>query len=292
MVFHTTAGDRFADTAGRRIEPVRVGLFDVYGGHMATGWDRWLLEQFDFPVRTVWGERIEAGDLRRDFDVLVFHTGLPGQRDLGRAMDRRGMSRLDELRPALPPFEDWSDLEARGVPITGEHGLRALREFVQQGGTLLALGDEVEKVVRHFQLPVATGTRVADEDGEVGETRSTTRDEYYVPGSLLAVDVDTGHALARGANAELAAMVNRGATPLEVLDDGAGVDVVAAFRDRDMLLSGWAIGLEHLRGKAGVLSARVGEGRVVLYGIDATYRGQSLATSRLFFQGILTAGER
>ena len=69
------------------------------------------------------------------------------------------------------------------------------------------------------------------------------------------------------------------------------VDVVASYRPEDTLLSGWAIGTERLAGKVGVVEARVGEGRVVLYGIDATYRGQPLGTAKMFFQGILTAAE-
>ena len=276
---------------GSRVRPVRVGLFDVFGGHMATGWDRWLLEQMEFPVATVWGERIQRGNLRQDYDVLVFHTGLPGPRDLDRARRRRNPPDLDKLRAALPPFEDWSDLEQRVVQLTGDKALPAIREFVRQGGTLLALGREVEKVVRHFDLPVEVGTHVADPDAEGGRRR-TTREEYYVPGSLLGIDVDTSHPLARGASAEMAAMLYRTATILDVPDPKPTIDVVASYRAQDPLLSGWAIGTEHLLGKAGVVEARVGAGRIVLYGIDATYRGQPLGTAKMFFQGILTAQEQ
>ena len=283
---------RSGERSGRRLRPVRVGLFDVFGGHMATGWDRWLLEEFEFPVQTVWGERIERGDLRDDFDVLVFHTGLPGPRDLEGARARRKPQDLDKLREALPPFEDWSDLEARSVRLTGANALPAIREFVQQGGTLLALGREVDKVIRHFDLPIKVGVYVEDTDAEGAvSARRATRDEYYVPGSLLAVEVDTRHPLARGASEQMAAMLYRTATILEVEEPTSAVDVVAAYRAEDPLLSGWAIGTERLAGKVGVVEARVGEGRVVLYGIDATYRGQPLGTAKMFFQGILTACE-
>ena len=142
--------------------------------------------------------------------------------------------------------------------------------------------------VRHFELPVKVGTHVVDPDAE-GGVRRTTRDEYYVPGSLLAIDVDTGHPLARGASAEMAAMLYRTATILDVPTPSPEVDVVATYRTKDTLLSGWAIGTEHVAGKAGVIEARVGRGRVVLYGIDATYRGQPLGTAKMFFQGILTS---
>ncbi|MFK7739052.1 MAG: M14 family metallopeptidase [Planctomycetota bacterium] len=285
----------------QRIERVRVGLFDVFGGHMATGWDRWLLDQFEFPVEAVYGERIEQGNLREDFDVLIFHTGMPGARDLDRARSRGVLGQLADLREALPPFEDWSDLEARAVRVTGEKGLPALRRFVADGGTLLALGREVGKAVRHFQLPVKVGTHVASdassdassdavsEGEEAPEERRTTRDEYYIPGSLVGLDVARRQPLTRGCPADLAAMMYRTATVLEVEGDGENVAAVATYSSRDTLRSGWAIGLQYLKGKAAVVSAKVGEGRVILYGIDATYRGQSLGTARMFFQGILTA---
>ena len=272
------------------LRPVRVGLFDLFGGHMPTGWDEWLLQEFGLEPRTVWGDRIEQGQLGRDHDVLVFHTGLPGPRDLQRAAQRRDEANIPALQQALPKFEDWSDLPARATRLTGEKALPALREFVGQGGTLVAMGGEVEKVIRHFELPIKVGTHLPDPEAEGGERR-TRRDEYYVPGSLLAIEVDTSHPTARGCSRELAAMVDGDSTVLEVTDRSARIDVVARYRGMDTLVSGWAIGTEFLAGKAAVLCAHVGKGRILLYGCDVTYRGQPLGTMKLLFQAILTAGE-
>ncbi|HEX5054755.1 MAG TPA: M14 metallopeptidase family protein [Planctomycetota bacterium] len=288
MQLGVAAVARETDTreARERVHAPRLGLFDVYGGHMATGWDQWILREFEFPTQQVFGDRIEAGNLGRDFDVLVFHTGLPGQRDLTRAAQRRDPANFEKLAGALPPFEDWSNLEARATALTGEKALPALREFVEQGGTLIALGGECDKVIRHFDLPIEVGTHVPTEDGE----RRTTREEYYVPGSLLALEVDTSHPIARGTSHELAAMVNNGSVIMEVTDPKAPIDVVARYRGMDTLVSGWAIGEDYLIGKAAVLCAHVGKGRVLLYGADVTYRGQPVGTFKLLFEGILTSG--
>ncbi|MCA8974313.1 MAG: peptidase [Planctomycetes bacterium] len=277
--------DRAAGEVSEQLRPARLGLFDVFGGSMATGWDQWILEEFGFPVRQVFGDRIERGGLRTDFDVLVFHTGLPGSRDLEAARRRREPPDLVKLREALPPFEDWSNLEARATPLTAAKVLPALREFVEQGGTLLALGGEVEKVIRHFGLPIEVGVHVAADQGE----RLATRDEFYVPGSLLAIEVDRGHRLGRGCSATMAAMVHRRATILEVDGEDPSIEVVARYRTDETLVSGWAIGEELLRNKAAVVSARVGQGRIVLYGADVTYRGQPVGTFKLLFNAILTA---
>ena len=282
---HAVGVDRETREARRRVTAARLGLFDTFGGDMPTGWDQWLLQEFGFPVQQVFGDRIEAGDLAADFDVLVFHTGLPGPRDLQRSMRRRSPPDLARLREALPPFEDWGNLESRNTPLTGDKTLPAIRAFVEGGGTLLALGSECAKVIRHFDLPIKIGTHVAGDDGE----RATTRDEYFVPGSLLAIEVDTRHRLGRGCSAEMAAMVNRRSTVLEVTAVAADIEVVARYRPTDTLVSGWAIGEEHLVGKAAVVSARVGKGRIVLYGADVTYRGQPIGTMKMVFNAILAA---
>jgi hypothetical protein len=119
---------------------------DTFGGHMPTGWDQWTLKEFEFPVQQVWGDRIELGNLGKDFDVIVFHTGLPGPRDLERAAQRRDEENLGKLAAALPKFEDWSNPRgacdaahgredaagARGVRRTGWHADRARRR-VREG---------------------------------------------------------------------------------------------------------------------------------------------------------------
>jgi hypothetical protein len=114
--------------AGEPLRPVRLGLFDVFGGHMPTGWDQWLLQEFGFPVQQVWGDRVEAGDLRRDFDVLVFHTGLPGPRDLQRAA--RDLDLREALRLVALQLGDVGERDR----VAGRHARRrSQRDRVREG---------------------------------------------------------------------------------------------------------------------------------------------------------------
>ena len=85
-------------------------------------------------------------------------------------------------------------------------------------------------------------------------------------------------------------MFDGDSTVMQVTDPNARIDVVARIRGMDTLVSGWAIGTEYLVGKAAVLCAHIGKGRVLLYGADVSYRGQPLGTAKLLFQGILSAG--
>ncbi len=264
----------------------RIGLFDVWGGNMPTGWNEWLLREFEFPYQTVFGDRIARGDLRADFDALIFHVGLPGGRDLSNAKPPTLPENLEKLQKALPTYEDWSTLQSRATKLTGDMTWPALREFVERGGSLLVFGSECEKVVRQFRLPITVGTWIDDADAEGGRRRARN-EEFYVPGSLLHVEVDASHPFATGSAERLVAMFTRSSVVLQ--PNGEGVEVVARYRDSDALASGWAVGLQHLAGRAAIARVKVNDGCIVLFGADATYRGQPLTTIRLVWNALFAA---
>jgi hypothetical protein len=58
-----------------KLNAVRVGLWDKYGGSMPSGWTRWLLERFEFPFQVVTTPTLEEGNLRAKFDVLILVDG-------------------------------------------------------------------------------------------------------------------------------------------------------------------------------------------------------------------------
>ena len=58
-----------------KLKPIRIGLYDSYGGSMPSGWTRWLFEQYEMPFQMVYPATLDAGDLKSKFDVMVFVTG-------------------------------------------------------------------------------------------------------------------------------------------------------------------------------------------------------------------------
>jgi hypothetical protein len=281
-----------------RINPVRIGLFDTFGGNMPTGWTQWVLEQFEFPVEQVFGQRITEGNLGEDYDVLVFHTGLPnpqaqagggrggrgGRGRRGGRGGRGGGQDLDTLRQALPPFEDWSNLEARRVRLTVENSIQNLKDFMAGGGTVIALGSEAGKMIGHLELPVRVGAYTAS-----GQRVSNA--DFYIPGSLVAIDVDASTTLGYGVSPALTTMW-RGSQAFDVQDGAAGISVVATYDDGDPLVSGWAIGQEIIAGKPAILSATVGDGHLHLFGPDVLYRAQPHGSFKLVFNGIQASASR
>ena len=65
------------------LKPVRIGLWDQYGGSMPSGWTRWLFEQYEFPFEVVFPGTLDAGNLNAKYDVLVFVDGGIPERDGG-----------------------------------------------------------------------------------------------------------------------------------------------------------------------------------------------------------------
>ncbi len=64
--------------AALRLRPVRIGLWDRYGGSIPSGWTRWLLERFEFPFEVVYPVTLDAGPLAGRFDVLVLPRAARG----------------------------------------------------------------------------------------------------------------------------------------------------------------------------------------------------------------------
>ncbi len=285
------AGDKLALTSPR------IGLFDVYGGNMATGWMQWLLLEFGFDVELVFAPRVDAGNLAKDYDVLIFCTGLPtaGRRDqLDRAL-RRGRSAIkketvDKVVAALPPFEDWSSVVDRHKKLEVAKTMPALQEFVTGGGVLITLGSQATRIAKHFDLPVDEGVWIT----EKGEQRRARNSEFFVPGSLLWIDINQDTPIAWGCSPRLATMFRR--SPVfavrRTATDEPRVESLAHYIEDDMLASGWGKGTEHLVGKSAAIRAEMGKGQVYLFGSDVTYRGQPLGTFKLLFNAIFAGTAR
>ena len=67
--------DAISDPAIERVtlvKPVRVGLWDRYGGSMPSGWTRWLLERFEFPFQIVFAPELDSLGTKQNPGVRTF----------------------------------------------------------------------------------------------------------------------------------------------------------------------------------------------------------------------------
>src|SRR5204863_85177 len=129
------------------LRPIRVGLWDQYGGSMPSGWTRWLFEQFEFPFEVVYPQRLDAGNLKDQFDVLVFvDGGIPGPAAgaAATASRRFGNEAADDL-PA-----EFKSMTGR---VTVEKTVPQIKAFLEAGGRVVTIGSSTA-LARHLGLPV------------------------------------------------------------------------------------------------------------------------------------------
>jgi hypothetical protein len=108
-----------------KLKPIRIGLFDQYGGLMTSGWIRWLFEQYEFPFELVYPQMLDAGDLRSRFDVLVFSDGA----------FRRGSTSAPPKPEEIPAeFRPWLG------HITEDKTIPQLQKFLAAGGSVVTIG--------------------------------------------------------------------------------------------------------------------------------------------------------
>jgi hypothetical protein len=259
-----------------KLRPVRIGLWDQYGGSMASGWARWLLEQYEFSFEVVFPPRLDAGNLRADYDVLIF---------VGGAIPLQDRQLQDEFRFFAPPKPEEVPEEYRGRlgSVTVAKTVPRLREFLENGGTILAIGTSTS-IGFHAGLPISDPLLERRPDGT--ENR-LSREKYYIPGSVLQAKVDTNHPLAFGLNERTDFYFNN--SPVFSLNPEAaaqGVRPIVWFDSAAPLRSGWAWGQNYLQMSVAVLEAAVGRGKLFLYGPEIIFRGQPHGTFKLLFNGI------
>ncbi len=164
-------------------------------------------------------------------------------------------------------------------------GAEAIRDYVEAGGWLLAFDEAVDWVAD--ELPVPVRNRVRD----------VASQDFFVPGSLIKVDLDPSNPLAFGMPDTAVAMFARSQV-LEVrglLRADPAANVFGNYAVEDYLVSGWTLGGdEYLAGQAAALESSLGEGKVILLGFTPHFRGQPRNTYKLLFNPLLqsTVGRR
>ena len=156
----------------------------------------------------------------------------------------------------------------------GADGVENLRKFVEAGGTLVFLNDSSDFAIEQFNLPVKD------------VTKNLPRKDFYIPGSILRISLDTTNPIAKGMPKESIAWFED--SPAFEITDMTNAKIIAKYPDNpnDILLSGYILGAEKIAGKAALVEFTIGKGKVILFGFRPQYRGQSLATFPLLFNAI------
>ncbi len=213
------------------------------------GWTHFLFDDYHIPTTIITEKDVLAGNLNARFDAIVLSEGVVGGGRGGRGGRGGGAQPPD----VFPNFD----------------------AFVNGGGTLLAFNNAAPVVIDGLKLPVKNvlaGVRPND---------------FYAPGSILAVDIKRDNPVAKGFTATVPAIWFENGPAFEITDPSQATAVATYPASGNPLLSGWLLGGDKLNGKAALVDVKRGRGHIVLYGFRPQYRGQFVSTYPLIWSAIL-----
>ena len=231
----------------REVSP-RVGIYKSYVPSISEGWTRFVLEQFEFPYKSIFNRDIRRGGLASRFDAII----LPNQR-------------AETIIKGLPKGK-YPPKYTGGI---GNEGIKALSSFVEEGGVLIAMGSATELPIKYFPLPVRN------------TLAGLSSKEFFIPGSILRLEVDNTHPIGYGSPRRTYCMFR-----FSQAFSGDKGETVARYPAKDILASGFILGEGHLAERSALMVVPYGRGKVVLIGFDVLYRAQAYATFRLLFNSI------
>mgnify|MGYP003643307467 FL=1 len=255
------------------LNKIKVGLYKSWQANMDEGWTRWMLEQFEFDIDTLHNKDIKNGKLSQ-YSAIIF----PSQSPNGILHGHRENSMPKKFTGGI-----------------GLDGMAKIDHYAKSGGTVVFFDSASDLAIQQLGLPVRN------------VISNLSSSNFFIPGSLIRMKVDTNNPLAYGMMDEVAASFSRsrafqtikqrksGEGGAEDIADApkANVIEVASYADNDLLMSGWAMGEErYLKNKSAMMHIPHGSGDVVLFGFRPQFRGQPRGTYKLIFNSIYMGAEK
>ncbi len=256
-----------------KVQPSRIAIWDNYGGSMPSGWMRYIMEQFNYEATVIYPPDIDAGNLKSKYDVIVF---------VGGSIPAYVANATDAARVITPgPAGDIPEMyRSRIGRVTQEKSIPQLKEFLRQGGKVVTIGSATN-LVAHLELPV----RNAMVEQVNGEEKRLPAEKYYVPGSVLQVDV-APHTAANWGLSELVDVYFDNSPVFKLNAEAiasAQIKPLAWFSNGSPLRSGWAWGQNYLQEGIVAFESTYGKGKLLAFGPEITFRSQTHGTFKWLF---------
>jgi hypothetical protein len=238
---------------------IRVGIYQGPRGNMDEGWTRYVFDTFNAPYESLRDAGLNEGNLRSRFDAIV----LPSEQTRAPADSE------------APPAEG-----GRGI---GDKGYVNLARFVEDGGMLICFDGSCGPLIKQWKLPlrnVLEGLRSTD---------------FYCPGSILGINVDTSNPIARTMSKDVNAyFINSSAFEITKTPKGTfdapqtpwPVQAIARYAKDDVLRSGWLRGEDKIKDRIALAEVEMGKGRIVLFAFRPQHRGQTWGTFPFIWNAI------
>lgn len=275
------------DVARHESRLPRLAIYHTWDDTEATGWIRYTLDQQKIPYDYISEDRIRAGDLSKQYDVILYgHTSQSLQSQI-HGIDKK-------FGPM--PYTKTPEYPSHGVPdasndITGGigwAGMSNLEKFLNEGGILITLGG---------------GSQLALDGGLVRGVRRGPSG-VFTPGVEVRAKFNRmDHPLAYG---YVDGVTSAFRSNYPVYDVGVadrrfivlqwGTQLPAEQREdkpgetKDplaMLISGGMRGEDTLEGRPAILDIPAGRGRVLAYNFNPLHRDLNHSDYRFLWNALL-----
>jgi hypothetical protein len=256
----------------------RVAIYSQWGGTQELGWYRHAFDQFGIPFDLIYKERVQKGNLKADYDVIVMAY---------QGINRQSVMQAPGARPA--PYVKTDKYKFLGMygespDITGgfgQVGVDAFAAFFEAGGTLIAAHNAV-------RFPIEFGfTRTVDTD----QVSGITAQRPLVTAEISKPD----HPVFYGyADKTFAVKYVNG--PFLRVGVAEQENVLARYVGGDSsVVSGLMTGADTLAQRpiaVDVPGARNGKGRVILFANNPIYRWQNHGEFNMVFNSIVNWNDK
>ncbi|HEX6046236.1 MAG TPA: hypothetical protein VFZ22_17215, partial [Pyrinomonadaceae bacterium] len=264
----------------------RLAVYHTWDDTQAVGWIRYTLDQQKIPYDYISEDRIRAGDLRKQYDVILYgHTSLSLQGQIHGIDKKYGPM----------PYTKTPQYPSHGVPDASEDitggigwaGMSNLEKFLNDGGILITLGGGCQ-----LALDGGLVRGVRRGPGGVFTPGVEVRAKFARPDHPIAYGYDEVTSVFRSnypvydvGVADRRFIVLQWGTklPTEEREETTAADKAAP----PMLVSGGMRGDDTLEGRPAILDIPAGRGRVLAYNFNPLHRDLNHSDYRLLWNALL-----
>ncbi|HXT17278.1 MAG TPA: M14 family zinc carboxypeptidase [Gemmatimonadaceae bacterium] len=252
----------------------RIAIYSQWNGTQELGWYRHAFDQFGIPYDLIFKERVEQGDLRKDYDVIIMAA---------QNINRTAVMAAKAAKPQ--PYEKSDKYKFLGMYGStpdmsggfGQAGADTFGKFLEQGGTLIT-------ALQSSRFPIEFGfAHTVDSENPTGVAaqkpliqaeivKANSPVFYGYENKIFPIKFPQGSQVFRVGIADQA----------NVIGEYVGGDA--------SVLSGSITGADNLRNRAfavDIPQAYNGGGRVIMFANNPVYRWQNHGEFNMIFNSIM-----
>jgi hypothetical protein len=252
----------------------RVAVFSTWEGTQDVGWVRYTFDQYKVPYDLIFKERVDQGDLAKDYDLIVIPTQVRSARDLVFGIPREGQPVSYEKSDRFKFLGDYGS----SPDITGGMGAAGVVEFqkfVENGGMLVTLGAS-------SSFPPDFGLTPTIEAGNPSG-------KFYAPGPIVQADIlRPENPIFYGYSDKTVPVRYANGPLLRMSATMDKDDVLMRFPGGEKsVLSGLFNGADDIKGRAALAIVPDGKGQVVMFTTNPIWRWQNVGEFRMLFNTLM-----